>query len=124
MRPSNSLIVNGAIGSASFNSGPVWAYDIVRCSVQVSVPTGGVNGSLQLQASNDQFQGVPPNQFQPTNWSNVGTASVTFSTTSTAKTFLIVETECCYEYLRVAFTDSTGGAGTGALTVRMKAFGL
>ena len=124
MRPNNSLITNNISNSASFNSGVVWANDIVRSSFQIVCGSGSAAGLAQLQASNDIAVGLPPNQFIPTNWSNVGTASVLCSTTASNRAFLITETECSYEYLRVQWTDLSGGSANGLVSIRMKSIGL
>lgn len=125
MRPSNSLIIsNGTSGTASYVSSVVWGWDIVRFSVQVTVGSGSVVGTFQMQGSNDIATGLPPNQFQPTNWNNIGTASVVASSSATALSFLIVTTESSYEYLRLRYADSSAGAALGLFNARFKAMAL
>ncbi len=124
MKQANDPITTNVSNSNSFNSGVVWAGSIVRASFQITVGSGSAVGTLQLQASNDQSSGLPANQFLPTNWNNVGTASVSCSTTATSRSFLIVSTECSYEYLRCAWTDSSGGAANGLVSIRMVSKGL
>lgn len=125
MRPSNSLIAsNGLSGTASFVSSVVWGWDIVRFSVQVTVSSGSMVGTFQMQGSNDQAQGLPPNQFQPTNWNNIGTSSVVASSSATALSFLIIATESSYEYLRLRYVDGSAGASLGLWNARLKAMAL
>jgi hypothetical protein len=105
--------------SANTNSIAQWATSIIRASFQFVV-VGTVNGSFQLQVSNDKASGVPPNQFQPSNWSNVGSSVALTS----AGPYLIPETEMSYEYLRVVYTDASGATATGTITGRMASKGL
>lgn len=121
MRPSNSLLMSNVSASDDANSNVAWAYDIVRCSFQLSV-TGTADGNLQVQVSNDQAFGLPPNLFQPVNWSNLGMTVAVSSTSSI--TVLIPEIEMSYEYVRVVFTDSSSGSSTGTMLLRMKAMAL
>lgn len=126
MRPSNSLIISsGTAGTASVTSQAVWATDIIRACFQVVVSSGSMVGTFQLQASNDQSTGAPANQFVPTNWNVVGSASsVTGSSTATSKAFLSVPVETCYEYLRVVYSDGSAAAAIGVFNVRLVAKGL
>jgi hypothetical protein len=126
MRPNNSIIVSGGNAStASFVSTVIYATDIVRASFQIFVSSGSANGTIQLQASNQQATGAPANQFIPTQWSVVGSSTtVICSSTATIKTFLLPSTELSYEYLRIVFTDSVAAASPGLVNVRMKSIGL
>lgn len=112
MRPSNSLIMNNLQAGSSNSSIVVWATDIIRCSVQVSVSSGSLSGTFQLQSSNDQATGLPPNQFIPTNWTSLGSASViASSSTLGVGVFMIPSLEVSYEYLRVVFGSTSGALG-------------
>lgn len=120
MLPSNSALINAVAANANINSTIAWADKIVRASFQVST-TGTAAGSLQVQVSNDIAVGAYPNKFIPTNWGNLGSA---LSVTTGPAVFFISETEMSYEYIRVVYTDSTSGAATGTITVRMKSMSL
>lgn len=126
MRPSNSLIVNGVSNSASFNSSVIWSNDIVRASYQVVVSSGSCVGSFRVQGSNDLATGLPPNQFNPTNWNNIGSSSIiSCSVTATAQTsFLVPAFDTGYEYMRVSYVDASGGSANGLVSIRIKAMGL
>lgn len=121
MRPSNSLVLN-APANASVNSTPVYATDIVQTSAQ-AVASGTAAGTLQMQASDDYLPGSPTTSSasQPTHWNNIG-APVTVAG---AGSYLIPVIETSYEWLRVSYTDTTGGTATGTLLIRQKsnAFG-
>lgn len=124
MRPSSSLIANAVSCSNSFNSSNVWGWDIVRCSYQVSVSSGSMNGTFELQGSNDLAVGLPANQFSPTNWNTLGSASyVVCSSSPTQSSFLIPMQEVCYQYMRVVFTKSAQPTN-GVVSIRFNAFGL
>lgn len=124
MRPNNSLIVNGlSVGTASFVSSAFWIQDVVRASFQFSVSSGTFSGSLTLQVSDDQSIGAFPNQFQPTNWSTLGSVTVVAST-SAGQALLIQATELCYEYGRIQYISGNGGATLGTVNGRMKILGI
>lgn len=125
MRPNNNAINFGTIASpsltpsayASSNSIAQWAWDMVRCTFQV-VASGSAAGTLQIQASNDQSFGLPKDQFQPTNWFNVGTAATVagagvYEVGDVFKTS-IIPLECSYEYLRLTFASTKAGVQTVA----------
>lgn len=126
MRPSNSqFLTNGIVGSASFSiSSSIYSDCIVRASFQFTCASGSMAGTFQMQGSNDQAVGAPANQFTPTNWSTITSASVTASTTSTSRTFMILPIETSYEYLRVSFTDNSGGTANGLVNGRLKGIGF
>lgn len=121
------LFNNVSLGSGtSTASSVVYGWDIVRGSVQVNVDAGSISGSFTLQASNQQPVGMPPNQFQPTQWNTIGSSTTLANASSslTLKTFLMPMTELCYDYYRLVFTDATSGVATGSVTARMKNFSL
>lgn len=126
MRPCNSqFLSNGVTGSASFSiSSAIYSDCIVRASFQFTVGSGSVAGTFQMQGSNDQSIGIPANQFTPTNWSTITSASVVASSTSTARTFMILPIETSYEYMRVTFTDNSGGTANGLVNGRVKGIGF
>lgn len=123
MRPNNNPLNFGTIAAPALSppagnsqsSIAQWAIDIVRATFQV-VTTGNAAGTLQIQGSDDQAFGLPPNQFQPSNWSNIGTSTAV----TVAGTYLVgdvfktstIPLECSYEYLRLNFTATATGAQT------------
>lgn len=126
MRPSNSqFLTNGIVGSASFSiSSAIYTDCIVRASFQFTVASGSCAGTFNIQGSNDQSFGVPANQFTPTNWNTITSVTVVASSTALVRSFLIPATELAYEYLRVNFTDNSGGSANGLVNGRCKAIGL
>jgi hypothetical protein len=124
MRAVNSLVVNQlSVGTASFISSAFWTYDVVKASFQFTVASGSLNGTFNVQASNDLAVGAYPNQFQPTNWNTLNSMSVV-SSSSAGTSVLIGQNEFAYEYLRIQFIANNGGAALGTVNVRMKAFNI
>jgi hypothetical protein len=125
MRPSNSLIaINNPSQTASVSM-TVWATDIVRCSLQVTVSSGSLNGTIQMQGSNDVPSGLPPSQYVPTNWNTITSATVVCSNTvQGAGTFMILPIETSYEYLRFSYTPGNSGNTNGTYVARLCAKAL
>lgn len=123
MRPNNNNVLNGALVNANQASVAQWSTDIVRVTFQ-AVVTGTPTGNIKIQGSNDYAKGLPPNQFQPTNWSDVGSSVAV----AAAGVFLIpssgVPQECSYQYIRLIYTDTSGGTATGTITARMESKAL
>ena len=128
MRPNNNPVNFGTIavpaltfvGNAGKTSIAMWATDILRASVQVVISGAVVNGTMQLQISNDIPVGANKNQFQPTNWSLIGSA-VTLTATGA---YLIPYIETSYEYISLKFVDSSAGAATGVVSAIFCSKGL
>lgn len=119
MRPNNNPILTAVAANSNQSSQAQWAWDMVRASFQL-VATGTAAGTIQIQASNDKSVGLPPNQFQPTNWSNIGSSV----TVSGAGAYIVPELELSYEYVRLVYTDTSGGSATGTLSARIKSMAL
>lgn len=108
MRANNNILLNAVSPASNQVSVAQWSDNIVRASFQL-VATGTAAGTIQIQGSNDQAVGAPANQFQPTNWSNVGSAV----TVTGIGAYLVPEIEMSYEYLRLSYVSTA----TGAMTV-------
>jgi hypothetical protein len=127
LRPQNCPIQFGGVpGGTSVpaninqSSQAIWSDDILLYSFQL-VATGTAAGTIQIQASDDKAVGVPANQYQPTNWNNIGTAVAV----SGAGSYLVPPPyEISYEYLRLVYTDTSGGTATGNISARMKSMAL
>lgn len=122
MRPNNENIGSTTtIASASYSNSCLsdgW----VRASFQMSISSGSINGVFTVQGSNDLASGAPPNQFNPTNWNNLG--SVSCSASAGFCTWIpyngpqgtINYFETCARYHRVQFTATVGTANLAAAT--------
>ncbi len=114
MLPGNVVILNPVTAAASINSGPIWATKMLRCSIQF-VATGTAAGNFQLQASNDQNTGLPNDNFVPSHWNNIGSPV----TVSGAGSYLAPFIELSYEYLRLVYTDTSGGTASLLISARI-----
>lgn len=110
MIPNNNPLFTSLAALNDQTSGPQWSEKIVRASFQLVTTDASADGTIQVQASNDQAYGAPANQFQPTNWNNLGSPV----TVSGLGSFLIPEFECSYEYLRLVWLSTATGAQTVA----------
>ncbi len=100
---------------------------IYTYSIQMTI-TGSCNGTVKLQASADpetndtqinvaQAQNAAPGRppaVAPTNWCDIANSS--FSVTATGVTFWNVNF-VGYTYVRVVFTDSSGGTSTATASI-------
>lgn len=120
MRANNNLILSALPASANQVSNPQWSDNIVRASFQFLATDSSAAGTLQAQGSNDHAVGLPPNQFVPANWNNIGSPV----TVAGKGPYLIPAIECSYEYLRVTYTDTSSGMAIGTISIRMKSMAL
>lgn len=122
MRPNRATIVKpGQAANVSANVGVVYADCMVRASWQI-VTSDAVNGAFKVQASNDMPVGVAINAFVPTNWNDITSATVTLS--GTGLVGLIPSQELSYAYLRIVFTDASGGTSAGSYSINMSSIGF
>jgi hypothetical protein len=98
--------------AATITTTAIPSLNLFYCSAQVS-GAGGAGGTLQLQASNDETNGI---NTVPVNWSNIPSASVTVTGDGS---FLIPKTDLCYQWVRLVYTNT----GTGTISVVFKALG-
>lgn len=103
--------------AATVTSSAIDSRNLFYMSAQVAT-TGGAAGTLKIQVSNDEMPitPIPGSGWTPTNWSDLSGASVAVSG---AAAFLIPKTDCCYQYVRLVYTNS----GTGTISVVFKALG-
>lgn len=111
MRPKNNLIFAAINAAVSHNSDPIPMEFMLRYSGQAVFSSNTLNGSIQVQVSND-----PPNGAAPSHWSNLGSS---ISVASGALT-LIPFTESCYQWARIVWTASSGA---GTISLRLFAIG-
>jgi len=104
------LIVDPAV---SANGPAVYAAFLLYCSVQI-VSTGSPTSTIKIQASNDK--GNPQDNFVPTNWFDIPSATVTLSASGVAA---IPKTDLSYNWIRISHT----AGGTGTLAVNLFAVG-
>jgi len=104
----------------------MWAQQWIRASFQMSVSSGSLVGVFTIQGSNDQAVGLPPAQFSPTNWNNIGSGSnySVVASISAGSSVLIPYFETCYQYHRVLFTAGNGGNTLGLYNIRAESRAL
>lgn len=122
MRDAQIQLFEAQATNANAQSAAVPIQQIFKISGQVITSAGaGINGSLQLQVSNDQAPaGNMGNAYVPTNWSNFGSAV----TVNAAGVQLIAAVDVCFRWLRAVFTDSSGGTSAATITVNIEAQGF
>lgn len=117
MRTNNKQINNATVMNTSFNSPAVPLKNIILYSIAANV-TGTPTGTIKLQASNDPEtndtmpDGTP--QPTPTNWADITGSSFTLS--AAGETMWNVS-DVGYNYVRVAYTDGSGGASTATVNI-------
>jgi hypothetical protein len=123
MRDALVKLFNANVTNANVNSAAAPIQQIFKISGQVIAidPGTNIDGSLQLQVSNDQAPaGNLDNDWLPTNWSNFGTAV----TVSAAGVQLIAASDVCFRWLRAVYTDASSGTSTGTITVQIEMQGV
>lgn len=120
MRHVNNVALNGNAGQV-LTSGAIQASQMSRLSAQGAVTGGtGIIGTLKVQVSNDKPSGVQPALFVPTNWSDLGGASVTINGNTNG---FVGFNELCGEWVRVVWTPSSGSGGAIKATLVLLGWG-
>lgn len=120
MRTFNQKINMNTAMSASFNSPYVPLKNIYTYAIAMIV-TGTPTGTVKLQASNDpetndtqtNSTGVPP-AVGPTNWADI--TNSTFTLSGPGETLWNVNF-VGYNYVRVVYTDTSGGSSTATANI-------
>lgn len=110
MKSSQVNILNAPAG-ASIIGPAIDVNQIVSASFQVVAVGGTDAGTITLQMSNDLTLGVPRDQFQPTHWSDIPSATTTVAGSAAPP---IIIANMAYSYIRAIYARS---AGNGALQV-------
>jgi hypothetical protein len=100
--------------SATVNGPAIDSENLFQVSAQIAASAGAA-GTMKLQASNDVNENFV-SQFAPANWSDIPSASILVTGPGA---FLIPNTEVCYQWIRVVYTNT----GTGTISVVFKALG-
>lgn len=121
MRVFNQQIATNHALNASFNSDYVPLKSIFMYSI-AALYTNSVAGTIKLQASNDpetndtqyNIAGNRPPSVAPINWVDI--TNSTFVLAGSGETMWNVR-DVGYNYVRVVFTDTSGGTNTGTMTL-------
>lgn len=114
MRSTNKVLVAAQALNVSSNSVAQQLKNIYTYSM-AAIFTGTPTGTVKLQASNDpETNALPDGTFQqpPSNWIDI--ANSTFTITASGETLWNVDA-VGYNYVRVVFTDTSGGSSTATM---------
>jgi allantoicase len=112
MRVSNSDLMIDVVLDATRVSDAIPLPNIYGFAIQ-AVVTGTPNGTFKLQASVDAFKYANDNQPQvPTNWTDIADSAFTFTS---AGSFVWNFTGCFYTFVRLVYTDASGGSSTATV---------
>lgn len=112
MRIFNQNLYSGNI--LSFVSEPMKLDNIFGYCIQI-ILTGNPAGTIELEGCNDSVQ----NASSPTNWNNIADS---LQTVPSSGTITYNVSKAFYNYVRVVYTDTSGGTavGTGNITGNCK----
>lgn len=112
-RYNKQMISTATTMNTTINSTPMQTVDLYGYSIQ-AVFTGTPTGSFKLQCSDDAVTTQwPTAQTQPTNWTDVADSS--FSVAAAGNIVWNVS-NVMYTWVRVVYTDTSGGTSTASLT--------
>lgn len=112
-----NIIPSGTVMNTTINSSAIPLYQIYGYSIQ-AVYTGTPTGAFKLQGSSDPVPqaGSPSITAAPTpvNWSDIANSSESISA---AGNFMWNVFDVMYNWVRLVYTDSSGGTSTAIVTV-------
>lgn len=109
MKYVNAMALSAA-DTASATGSAIDCSQIVSLSMHAYFADSTVNGTIKIQASNDECSvGYQPANFTPTNWVDVPNQSATITSGSSA---LLTIPNMTYRWVRAVFTRSSGGSST------------
>lgn len=109
-----NIIPASTVMNATINSQALQLLNMVGFNIQI-VFTGTPTGNFKLQASADPiYKGAPGQQYTPTNWTDIANSTFTVSAAGNVDWNF---SGCYYNYVRVVYTDTSGGASTAVITV-------
>jgi len=113
MKYNNRTLFSGVTMNTNLASTAEAIPDIYGYCIQ-AVFTGTPTGTFKLQASNDAFKQVTPSTPQvPVNWTDIANSSVDV-TAAGDYTWNVIG--AFYPFVRLVYTDTSGGTSTAVLT--------
>lgn len=114
MRVFNKQISTGVLLNTNVDGPFVPLKSIFMYSI-AAIITGVPTGAVRLQASNDPETDdtTPLSNHPPVNWVDI--ADSTFAVSSAGETMWNVR-DVAYNYVRVVYTDTSGGTSTATMT--------
>lgn len=127
MRTFTKQISTAVVLNANRNS-PYTTLKNIYTYAMAAIITGTPNGSIKLQASNDpetndtqtNTTGLPP-AVGPTNWADIDGSNFTVTT---AQEVMWNVNAVGYNYVRVVYTDASGGTSTATMTIIVNCKGV
>lgn len=122
MRVFNQTVQNNVVLNTNVN-GPFVPLKSIILYTMAAIITGTPTGSIKLQASNDPETNdtQPLSNAPPTNWVDI--TNSTFVVTTAGETMWNVN-NIGYNYVRVVYTDTSGGASTAVMKVVFNGKGI
>lgn len=117
----NDLCINNAPMNADQTGTPIGLPNIVGYAVQAEITGNAINGEIKLQASCDPAPQNRQNNIVPTHWTDIKQSPVTLTEAGDI-TWNVLDT--FYTWMRVVYTDNSGGTSDGVLNVRVSAKGV
>lgn len=111
------LVLNQTTMNANLVSTPIQLYQMFGYAIQL-VWTGTPTGTFKLQASADPVPQGPPASAStmPTHWSDIANSN---QAVSAAGTYMWNIPDAMYNYVRLVYTDTSGGLSTAVITVKI-----
>lgn len=106
------IIPASTVMNTTINSAPVPLYQTWAYAIQV-VFTGTPTGTFSLQGSCDPIPQARIEEITPTNWSTIINSSIAVSV---AGNLMWNVADIAYNYVRVVYTDTSGGTSTAIIT--------
>lgn len=120
MNTANKILSSNVLMNTTINTEAVPLPNIYGYAIQ-AVYTGTPTGTLRLQASADAFKYANDAQPQvPTNWTDITDTSVSISS---AGSYMWNVIGVFYTFVRVVYSDSSGGMSTARLTTTINVKG-
>jgi Flp pilus assembly protein TadG len=116
MKVYNYPILSNVAMNANSNSAPLELYHMYGFCIQVVI-TNIPNGTLKLQASADPFN----NQGTVTNWTDISGSTISVTTAGTQMWNVF---DAMYNWVRIVYTDSSGGTSTAIMNATFNAKGV
>lgn len=110
-----NIIPENTVLNTNINSAAIPLYQIFGYSIQ-AVFTGTPTGTFKLQASDDpvpQAAQAASGVYTATNWTDIANSS---QSVTAAGSIIWNVSEVMYNYVRVVYTDGSGGASTAIVT--------
>lgn len=111
MQVYNIIFLKNQAMNTSFNSVPLELTNMFGYSIQIEW-SGTANGTFKLQGSSDSSLIQNRQGTWPVNWTDIVDSSSTVTTGNTGWNV----TDVMYNWVRVVYTDASGGTSTAVLS--------